>query len=251
MENVTEKELGMIDKLNKLIAHEKSARKIGNVAEAEAFAAKIQELLFKHKLDMTDLEYSEDEANEPVDAEFVSEYDLTGTRRNTDKSQGWVGVLINAVAKANFCRAIGSRKGNGTTLVGQPTDRATAKALFKYLYDTCIEAAPAHTLAHCGYWADPQEKRRFNKGFKFGFACAIAERLAVEKSKLKAGAQQQGLIRIDQLEKKVDAKVREEFPSLRSSTSSTRSLAGYTAGKVYGGAVGINSTKRLGAGAGR
>jgi len=36
----------IIDRLRKLIRHERSAREIGNVAEAAAFAATIQALLF-------------------------------------------------------------------------------------------------------------------------------------------------------------------------------------------------------------
>ena len=51
MENV-------IDKLRKIMAHAASAREIGNLAEAEAFAAKAQELLLRHKLDMTEVEFA-------------------------------------------------------------------------------------------------------------------------------------------------------------------------------------------------
>ena len=40
----------IIDKLQKLLNHERSARTIGNVAEAEAFAAKISELLFEQRI---------------------------------------------------------------------------------------------------------------------------------------------------------------------------------------------------------
>lgn len=236
----------MIDKLNKLIAHEKSARAIGSIEEAETFAAKIQTLMFAHKLEMSDLEYAAEEANEPVDSELVSEYDLTGARRNTNRSQSWVGVLVNAVAKSNFCRTVGSRIGNGCTIIGKPSDRTATKVLFKYLYDTCLEAAPEHTRIHCSF-GTTQEKTNFTKGFKFGFSVAIAERLKVEKTKLKAAAHEQGLIRIDQLEKAVDAKVHEEFPRLQQSRPTTRNYEGYAAGKVYGGAVGINSTKRLSA----
>jgi len=47
----------MMTTLRKLITHEKSARSIGSIEEAESFAAKIQELMFKHKLAMTDVEY--------------------------------------------------------------------------------------------------------------------------------------------------------------------------------------------------
>ena len=47
----------IIEKLRKLIAHEQSARTIGNIAEAEAFASKIQDLLTAHKLDMSEVDF--------------------------------------------------------------------------------------------------------------------------------------------------------------------------------------------------
>ena len=46
----------IIEKLRKLIAHEKSARSIGNIHEAEAFASRIQTLLDEHKLSMGEVE---------------------------------------------------------------------------------------------------------------------------------------------------------------------------------------------------
>lgn len=49
----------IIEKLRKLIAMEQSARSIGSLAEAEAFASKVQELLSKHKLEMSEIELDE------------------------------------------------------------------------------------------------------------------------------------------------------------------------------------------------
>ena len=51
----------LTEKLQKLIAHEKSARATGNLQEAEAFAAKIAELLFRHNLSMSDVEIKQQE----------------------------------------------------------------------------------------------------------------------------------------------------------------------------------------------
>jgi len=246
--------------LAKLIAHEKSARSIGSVEEAEAFAAKIQELMFKHKLEMTDVEYAEQEKSEPVLAEFMTEEELTGASRRSVQSQTWVGILMEAVTRANFCRAIGTRgKGNSYTVFGRESDRIAAKSTFSYLYGACLEAAPEATRAYeyseqfradharDGYYSSRATlKRRFTQGFKAGFASGIAARLRSQVVSLKASAGEQGLIRIDQLAQQVDAKVKDTFPrTQKSSSSMPKGRSGYNAGKAYGGSIGINSTKRL------
>jgi hypothetical protein len=48
----------ILDKLGKIKAHMESAQEIGNEAEAQAFAAMLQSLLLKHKLEMTDIQYT-------------------------------------------------------------------------------------------------------------------------------------------------------------------------------------------------
>jgi hypothetical protein len=56
----------LIDRLQKLIAHERSSRDIGNTAEAEAFAVKIQTMLTQHKLTMSDVEFEAQDATDPI-----------------------------------------------------------------------------------------------------------------------------------------------------------------------------------------
>lgn len=45
----------IIDKVNKLIAHEKSARTIGSIHEADAFFALIESLMKQHKITQDEL----------------------------------------------------------------------------------------------------------------------------------------------------------------------------------------------------
>ena len=48
----------ILDKLGKIKAHMESAAEIGNVAEAQVFGVMLQNLLAKHKLEMTDITYN-------------------------------------------------------------------------------------------------------------------------------------------------------------------------------------------------
>jgi hypothetical protein len=89
-------------------------------------------------------------------------------------------------------------------------------------------------------------KRSFITSFKLGFASAIAERMRVTTQELKAGAQEQGLMRIDQLEKKVADKFSDLFPhATRGRKTSCKNYSGFSAGKAYGHAVGIGGGPRL------
>lgn len=247
----------VISILGKLISHEKSARSIGSVEEAEAFAAKVQELMFRHKLSMTDVEFAQSENDEPVLTEDLDMEELTG--RDFTTRQTWISILLSAVARANFCRAI--IFGGGYSMIfGRATDCAAAKALFRYLYEAVLEAAPRFTREHCtpeqlaieykawGY-TPATARRLFSQKFKLGFAYAIQTRLAAQQAELKAGAGEKGLIRIDRLEKAVADEVDRMFPwdrrKGRTSYFNSGTGSGFAAGEAYGSSIGISSTKRL------
>ena len=46
----------LIEKIQKLMAKAESAKNMGSTAEAEVFAAKVNEMLMKHNLSMMDVE---------------------------------------------------------------------------------------------------------------------------------------------------------------------------------------------------
>lgn len=245
----------VLDTLRKLIEHSRSAHSIGNVAEAEAFAAKAAELLLRHKLNMTDVEFAQAEQDEPPIKEVLKHADLGTTHADGDAT--WTGVLLRAVAEANFCRSIRmpGYRALGLhaydVLVGRKSDCESAKALFGYLCESCVDAARnAATHQRWRATVDVTEhfgtRRTFISGFKVGFAQAIYRRLERKRAELKAGASEQALVRIDQMERRVEEKVRELYPEAREGPRRlTADQDGYLAGERYGSTVGINSTKRL------
>lgn len=252
----------IIDKLGKLIAMEQSARGIGNMAEAEAFASKVQELLTKHKLDMSDVEFAEEEMNEPPVSEYINTDRDPAFHTNPKRIQPWIGTLLMAVCEANFCESVQiMRRGHTFYIVGRASDRETSKMLFKYLYGACMEMAPRAAKEYMTKFDDLEElvqdfekkianrKMKFKSAFKAGFASAILSRMERKRVELKAGAQEQGLIRIDQLEKATADKFKECFPNSTFRTDHhKRDAAGFNAGTAYGETIGIGSQKRLGAG---
>ena len=115
----------IIEKLKKLIAHEQSARNIGSLAEAEAFAARIQDLLTAHKLSMSEVDFTAREEGEPIDWEHVN--GATNLRWRVD--------IARVIADINSCSVVnqtGSRR-KAFFFVGRTSDRQLAKILYEYL----------------------------------------------------------------------------------------------------------------------
>lgn len=131
----------IIEKLRKLIAHEQSARSIGNMNEAEAFAGKIQELLTSHKLSMSEVEFETRETTEPIDWERVNlRTEVSGSNR---ANIAWRVYIARAIALANSCVVVNARGCRGTSFffVGRTSDRELSKMLYVYLIDLGEEMA--------------------------------------------------------------------------------------------------------------
>jgi hypothetical protein len=121
--------MSIIDTLRKLIAHQKSAERIGSEAEAAAFASKVQELLEKHHLEMADVDVEiEDDG---VTTETVLPDDFGLPRRRIR----WFEILAAIVARSHFCEtAIWRGTGRSVfTLIGRAVDREIAKFMIVYL----------------------------------------------------------------------------------------------------------------------
>lgn len=184
------------DKLTKLIAMEQSARTIGNLQEAEAFAAKVQEMLFKYNLSMTDLEIEEQERDEPIDEERI---DILKTRQRSQ----WQEMLAEATAASCFCRSYVILGSSRQVFAGRTSDRQAAIALFGYLAASgksiCdTEARKARTSNPFGEAAKGRDRyswqvaerdewaRKWRKSFFIGFALAISTRLTKDRLYLSA-----------------------------------------------------------------
>jgi hypothetical protein len=179
------------EKLAKLIAMEKSARSIGNLAEAEAFAGKVAQLLFQHNLQLSEIEIAEQERDEPIERERI---DILGKRRRA----AWLEELASAVAQACFCRQLIVP---GTTIqvfVGRTSDRQSAIALFSHLagiaQSMCNKEArnAKSDNPHVGamsWYAQTDARlwgREWRQSWLRGFVDAIGRRLRAEVKQLDA-----------------------------------------------------------------
>lgn len=129
----------ILEKLRKLVAHERSARDIGSIAEAEAFATKVQAMMDEHNIGMTDVDYAERAASEPIDWAYVNSDDQGFHESRYEIS--WQLRLGRAIAMCNNCRMIRSawRSKNGVAFVGRTTDREFAKMMYLYFMDLAYD----------------------------------------------------------------------------------------------------------------
>jgi len=183
----------IIEKLRKLIAHEKSAREIGSIAEAEAFAVKIQSLLDEYKLGMDEIEYAEREAQEPIDWELISMEEGGFTERKSKVY--WQILLASTIAKCNGCQIVTNGRSNSLYFVGRASDRELSKMLFVYMLELAGELSKKDALANreeqrrvwkecksqCRSQWSPyhlkKKMRQYRDAFLMGFAGAVSERL--------------------------------------------------------------------------
>lgn len=99
----------ILRKLQKLLALQDSASKIGSQAEAETVATKIQELLIQYNLDMNDVKNSlHQDKSEAMGKADIKWEDLTG-RHESD----WILQLYYAIAEHNLCKVIKRHGWNG------------------------------------------------------------------------------------------------------------------------------------------
>lgn len=121
----------IIDKLAKMLRHEQSARYIGSIAEAEAFATQIQALLSKHGLEMSEIDIAERESD-PIDQEWAFSHDKESAVPSEGRRVEWQEELAEKIARSNSCALLITQRSNSVCFVGRPSDRRICLALFRY-----------------------------------------------------------------------------------------------------------------------
>jgi len=167
----------VINQLRKLIAHQRSAEKIGSLAEAAAFATTIQRLLEKHHLELSDVDVA---ATDEVGEERWEAAPFGLPRRRT----GWLERIALAVAHTHFCRLIVIPGLSSFYLVGRAADREVASFMVVYL------SRAGRSLCDAELAISKRANRKlrtaaWRNSFLFSFATEIALRLfALKNSRL-------------------------------------------------------------------
>lgn len=177
----------IIEKLKKLIRHEQSARDIGNIGEAENFAAKIQELLDAHNLSMSQIDM--EEARSSVDRSSDGQYAL----------HQWQKIFVINIAELNGCQCVFS--GKEITLIGGEEDRLIVFEVYRY-FEKLARDFTNTSLQEWKLTAEYKRKRKkiyhsklFVKSFLLGFVRALIRRFREHHEAAKrAASNEQALI---------------------------------------------------------
>lgn len=196
----------ILEKLKKLIRLQESAEKIGSLAEAENAALRVQDLLLKYNLSLSDINTKEEK-------EDIGEETYSGINDLTKgKESDWVLHLFNVIARHNLCEMF-SRTSRGpheagkcnrdAILVGSPTNvmivKYTVETLVPRIRDAGKEAARK------GKNEIPNPKA-FMRAFLLGATRGIAAKLKEQVEAMKAHENNSGpitaLVRTNQVQLK-------------------------------------------------
>lgn len=222
-------------KLSKLIAKEESARELGNQAEAEAFAQKIQAMLLEYELSMDEFRDKQGNVVDDVNKEKVELGDLLGSHEGT-----WIYRLYSACSPTNFCDCIHPFKYEYEylTLIGTQLNREFVHYMVNQLISKLRELARRSFKDYGG----TDKRNTYIRSFLAGAVKGIRERLEAEREKAKANSEQvYGLV----LAKDAALKtyMESEYPPGSLGKKAQRvpqSVAGFVEGLLHGRSVGIN-----------
>jgi hypothetical protein len=177
------------EKLRKLIAKENSARDIGNVHEAEAFASKIQELMLAYELEMDDVMKGQGRRVYNVDHEL---FDPTELLRGHEGS--WVYMLYNICARSCFCSIVIQKrrlKDDEIHIFGEDTNRE----LLHYMTVALINKLRPYSRKAFSEYTGSTKRNTFIRSFFTGAAMGIKAKLRQqEKHDYDANQQVAGLV---------------------------------------------------------
>ena len=153
----------MLDRVRALLA---KAESTDFPEEADAFTAKAQELMARHRIDHALLVATTGERDQPIfrRVSIDNPYEAPKT------------LLLQVVARANSCRAVWMKRFGFTTVVGFPTDLDSTELLFTSLL---VQATRAMTQAKPSRdMYGRNTTRSFRQSFLTAYASRIGERLS-------------------------------------------------------------------------
>lgn len=227
----------IIDKLRKLKAMAEGAEKVGNEAEAQAFATMVQTLLAKHKLEASDVEWEQHRQENLV--KLVADPTDLRTVKPT-----WEVDLAKLVAKASSCRVLvsaGHRKSASRVsqiwFYGTATDAQGAREAYLYLLKAAKHLAERHYVKFfyaCKDQGDVTQARGYKASWLTGFVTRLQQRYRENEVAIQSACAGTALIRLSQALARVDQTIKETF---KHTVTMERDLPTNAHGYVHGKAA--------------
>lgn len=187
----------IIDKIRKLIKKSESARELGSIEEAEAFAQKAQQMLQQHNLTKEHLTEKQ-AADEIIDVTMPSKVPGIGGR-----SSYWV---MDAIAKFNWCKAYtyGKASSNKMIIIGSPENIEVCKYIHSVVMVAFMNAGKKKYKEHKEFYLSMDETPvgldTYMRTFLKGCADGLRDKLSAESEKFKKSSNQaNAIIRTNQI----------------------------------------------------
>jgi hypothetical protein len=187
----------VLEKLAKLIKHEESARSLGSMEEAEAFAAKINRFLLEHKLTMSQVQLEKQDVEDPIGDERFNPADH-GIKFSR-KRVAWQERLGGILARANCCRILVVPGSNILYFVGRTSDRQVVMYLYGMLAQMIDkESNRAYWKEYNRAWYDgtTDELRGFKAAWVDGAIVSLGSRFKEQRQEVVNTDAKQALIRV-------------------------------------------------------
>lgn len=167
-------------KIQKLLALQESAEKIGSLAEAANAAEKVQVLLMKYNLSLHEIGPKQEKSS-------IShmKYSMEDIGYNL-KHGTWVLTLMQGVVTLNLCQMVThtvNGKPHAFSILGEPLNIELSKFLYDQLFNKLKAMEPREWAAYQGY----DLRGKFRRGFYMGAAMALAGRMREIARKMKDG----------------------------------------------------------------
>ena len=214
------------EKLQKLLRKADSAKEVGNLAEAEAFANKATEILMEYNLSREQIDL---EDKPKVVREHITNQDKNFLPKNEGR---WLVLLYRIIANHNLCRVVTHEDGRfGLSIMGEKINIE----IVRYICDQL--EAKIRILVKEAYrnYNGLEKKNAFIRGFYLGAVQGIDDKLRDNKEEMvKANPNITALVIVK--DRAVVDFMKQEFPRLSKGRSASYSAQdgkglGYQAGK--------------------
>lgn len=204
----------VIAKIQKLLNLQEGAKAVGNLAEAENAAMRVQEFLLKHNLSLDEVKESQIEAKAKM---VMEDFDLDAHQGKSDAN--WVHSLITVIANYSLCRAIKLSETVGARhnydqgfvkILGETNNVAIVKFTVEQLISKIHIAEKLAWKVYIG----PEKRNTFKRGFLVGAVVGIKSKLREQESQLTSTNTQMGLMVINKKDA-VNKFYADQFPGAR------------------------------------
>jgi hypothetical protein len=229
--------MNIVERIQKLY---RLSERNNSTEEAASAAAKIQELCFKHNLELEAILAQSGDEKEPC---VKFDYLFPNTN-NFDVA--WKRVLLHAICETNFCLDVYYPKTVRMAIIGQKQNYEVAVYEFDYLAKEIQRLAVDYCITQ-GF-LNNKERKNYIKGFCEGAMSSVCAKLrAAHQYQAQQTNESRALVVVKSGE--VDKVFKEHFPhTKKSSFRSTGSNSGRSDGRAAGNGIsvnrGVNGTQR-------